>query len=109
MRRLSTAHLTTIDLPPPAFIKTAAAADSDAVGLRLPRVTETSPGYPHMEDPDMMRATPAALATTGTAVNDIEFVKSIPGFDVGALLGARLTDSLTAREEAARCGGSRPC
>lgn len=86
-RLLSLAHLTAIDLPPPAFVRAAAEAGFDAVGLRLIRVTCTSPGYPLMLDPEMMRATKTALAETGTKVHDIEFVKIEPDTDVAGLCG----------------------
>lgn len=82
---LSLAHLTAIDLAPPALIHAAAEAGFDAVGLRLIRVTETSPGYPLMQDAAMMRATKAVLRETGLAVHDIEFVKIEPGTDIAAL------------------------
>ena len=68
------------------------------VGLRLIAVTDTTPGYPLMHDPAMMRDTKAALADTGVGVLDVEFVKITPGLDVpclepfvaaGAELGAR--------------------
>ena len=55
-RSLSLAHLTAIDLPPPELVRVAARVGFDAVGLRLIRVTDTSPGYPLMDDPVMMRA-----------------------------------------------------
>ncbi|GAA6148539.1 TIM barrel protein [Pseudooceanicola nitratireducens] len=97
-RLLSLAHLTAIDLPPPALIHAAARAGFDAVGLRLIRVTETSPGYPLMQDAALMRATRTALRDTGVTVHDIEFVKItpetraedlIPFLDAGAELGAK--------------------
>ncbi|SMX43155.1 sugar phosphate isomerase/epimerase family protein [Actibacterium lipolyticum] len=126
-RRLSIAHLTAIDLAPPALIETAAAAGFDAVGLRLLQVTPDSPGYPLMNDPAALRATKAALSATGIAVSDIEFVRITPEtnvaelkavFEVGAELGARhvitapydpdltrLSDTLgQLAEEAAPCG-----
>ncbi len=96
--RLSIAHLSAITLPPPAFIETAAEARFEAVGLRLLRVTDDSPGYPLMDDPAALRATIAALRATGMAVHDIEFVKLTPDTDIarleplldaGASLGAR--------------------
>ncbi|WP_417211143.1 sugar phosphate isomerase/epimerase family protein [Antarctobacter sp.] len=96
-RPLSLAHLSAIDLPPPALIHAAATAGFDAVGLRLLRVTPTSPGYPLMQDPALLRATRAALRTTGLRVHDIEFVKLEPDtdpahlcafLDTGAALGA---------------------
>lgn len=97
-RLLSAAHLTALDLPPPAFVEAAAGAGFDAVGLRLFQVTPTTPGYALDRDPAMMRATKAALAATGLVVHDIEFVKITPGIaldaleaflDAGADLGAR--------------------
>lgn len=97
-RPLGVAHLTAVTLAPPAFIEAAARAGFDRVGLRLLRVTETSPGYPLMDDPALMRATRAALAATGLTVNDIEFVRITPDLDpaglrafldAGAELGAR--------------------
>lgn len=97
-RPLSVAHLTAITLPPPAFIEAAACAGFDGVGLRLLRVTDTSPGYPLMSDAAMLRATRAALSATGLAVRDIEFVRITPEtrprdlcafLDAGAELGAR--------------------
>lgn len=85
MRRLSVAHLTALHLAPPALIEAAAAAGYDAVGLRLIQVTPTSPGYPLMDDPAALRATRTALAASGLAVNDIEFVKITPEIDLDAL------------------------
>ncbi|MBY6046380.1 sugar phosphate isomerase/epimerase family protein [Vannielia litorea] len=97
-RMISVAHLTAIELAPPAFIRAAAEAGFDAVGLRLRRVTPTSPAYPLMEDRAAMAETKAALAQTGLAVHDIEFVMIEPELDIatldplldaGAELGAR--------------------
>ncbi|MGP6089573.1 sugar phosphate isomerase/epimerase family protein [Antarctobacter jejuensis] len=98
MRLLSLAHLTAIDLDPPALIRAAAEAGFDAVGLRLLQVTPTSPGYPLMTAPVLMRETQAALRETGLWVHDIEFVRItpetsvaslLPFLDAGAALGAR--------------------
>ena len=98
MRPISLAHLTVIGLAPPEMIRLAAATGYDAVGLRLLRVTDTSPGYPLHEDPAMLRETRAALDETGIAVQDIEFLRLTPAFDpqamepmlqAGAALGAR--------------------
>ena len=81
----SLAHLTVIDQAPPAMVRLAARAGYDRVGLRLIRVTDTSPGYPLMDDPAMLRETRAALDETGVRVLDIEFVKITPEIDVAAL------------------------
>lgn len=95
---ISLAHLTAIDLAPPELIRTAAECGFDAVGLRLVRVTETTPGYPLMDDPAMLRETKRALSETGIAVHDIEFIRVTPEtdipalapvFETGAELGAR--------------------
>ena len=96
-RKLGVAHLTAIDLAPAAFIESAARAGFDHVGLRLLRVTGTSPGYPLMDDPAAMRETRRAMAATGLTVHDIEFVRITPEtepaslgafLDAGAELGA---------------------
>ncbi|MBH0236469.1 sugar phosphate isomerase/epimerase family protein [Methylobrevis albus] len=95
---ISLAHLTVLDLPPPAMVRLAAELGYDRVGLRLIRVTDTTPGYPLHDDPAALRATRDALDATGIAVNDIEFVRLTPEFraeallpflDAGAVLGAR--------------------
>lgn len=94
----SLAHLTVLGLTPPEMIRVAARTGYRTVGLRLIRVTDTSPGYPLMDDPAMLRATKAAIANTGVGVLDIEFVKITPEIEVadlepflavGAELGAR--------------------
>ncbi|MFO1047311.1 MAG: sugar phosphate isomerase/epimerase [Geminicoccaceae bacterium] len=98
MRRFSLAHLTVLDQPPAEAVRIAARTGYDTVGLRLIAVTDTTPGYPLMDDPAAMRATRAAMAETGVGVLDIEFVKITPELDVaglepfvaaGAELGAR--------------------
>src|SRR5271167_394799 len=81
----SLAHLTVLDLPPPEMVRVAARTGYRTVGLRLIRVTDTTPGYGLMDDPVMMRATKAAMAETGIGVLDIEFVKISPDIDVDAL------------------------
>ena len=87
-----------MDLPPADAIRVAARTGYDTVGLRLLAVTDSTPGYPLMEDKPAMRATKAAMAETGVGVLDIEFVKITPEFVVsslepfvaaGAELGAR--------------------
>jgi sugar phosphate isomerase/epimerase len=95
---MSLAHLTVLNLAPPAMIRLAAEVGYDRVGLRLIRVTDTTPGYPLHQDPVALRMTRAALDDTGITVNDIEFVRLTPDFDAqtlrpfldaGAALGAR--------------------
>ncbi|MCA8880788.1 MAG: sugar phosphate isomerase/epimerase [Rhodobacteraceae bacterium] len=97
-RRLTVAHLSALDLPPPDFIEAAARAGFDGVGLRLIQVTADTAGYPLMDDQALLRATKRASRDTGVEVSDIEFVKITPEtdphtlapfFDAGAELGAR--------------------
>ncbi len=98
MTPISLAHLTVLDLAPPEMIRLAAEVGYDRVGLRLIRVTDSTPGYPLHQDPAALRATSATLADTGITVNDIEFIRLTPDFhaesllpflDAGAELGAR--------------------
>jgi sugar phosphate isomerase/epimerase len=98
MTPLSLAHLTVLDLAPLQMIRLAAKVGYDRVGLRLIRVTDTTPGYPLHENPVDLHATRAALDETGVTVNDIEFVRLTPDFnphvllpflEAGATLGAR--------------------
>jgi sugar phosphate isomerase/epimerase len=83
---------------PPQMIRMASRLGYDRVGLRLIRVTDTSPGYALHEDPVLLRQSRDALDNTGVTVNDIEFVRLTPDFnplslhpflDAGATLGAR--------------------
>jgi sugar phosphate isomerase/epimerase len=98
MTPISLAHLTVLDQPPPQMIRLASDLGYDRVGLRLIRVTDTTPGYPLHDDPAALRAARAELDATGITVNDIEFVRLTPDFrpetllsflDAGATLGAR--------------------
>ena len=124
---VSLAHLTVIDLPPPEMIRLAASLGFDAVGLRLIRVTETTPGYPLHLDAHLLRQTVRSVQESGIKVQDIEFVRMTPDFiveeyaaflDAGAELGAnqvicapydpdlsRLAENLAAFHEAARTRG----
>ena len=94
----SLAHLTVLHLPPPEVVRVAAHTGYRTVGLRLLRTSDTTPGYPLMDDAALMRATKAAMDETGVGVLDIELVRIMPETDVaglepflaaGAELGAR--------------------
>ena len=96
--RFSLAHLTVLSLAPPEVVQAAARTGYETVGLRLLRVMQTTPGYPLMDDKPMMRATKAAMASTGIGVLDIELVRITPDLEpaslerflaAGAELGAR--------------------
>ena len=93
----SLAHLTVLQLSPPEVIRLAARTGYQCVGLRVVAVTDTTPGYPLM-DQAAMRATKAAMADTGVRVLDVEFFRLTPETDVasfersvavGAELGAK--------------------
>jgi sugar phosphate isomerase/epimerase len=78
----SLAHLTVLSLAPPEMVAVASRTGYQTVGLQ---VTETTPGYPLMDDKPMMRATKSAMAATGIGVLDIEFVRVTPGIKVASL------------------------
>ncbi|MDO9709937.1 sugar phosphate isomerase/epimerase family protein [Paracraurococcus lichenis] len=95
---LSLAHLTVLDLPPPAVVRVAAAAGCRGAGLRLIPVAPGAAGYPLQDDPALLRETLAVMAGTGVAVTDLEIVMLrpetriadfLPFFEAGARLGAR--------------------
>lgn len=99
MRRLlSLAHLTALDVAPPALIRLAADVGFDRVGLRL---TPAAPGgiaHPLIDDAGALRETKAALTETGVGVFDLEIIRIGEGFAasafeaffaVGAALGAQ--------------------
>ncbi|MCF8520871.1 MAG: hypothetical protein K9G81_20010 [Rhodobacteraceae bacterium] len=86
MTPISLAHLTVPDMAPPQMIHLAADLGYDRVGLRLIRVTDTTPGYALHEDPAALRDTRAALDATGITVNDIKFSRLTPEFRAGSLL-----------------------
>jgi hypothetical protein len=85
MTTFSLAHLTVLNLAPPQMVRVAARTGYHYIGLRMIAVTDTTPGYPLMHEPSMMRDTKAALADTRVRVLDIEFVKITPEIDVAGL------------------------
>lgn len=84
-RPISLAHLSALQLPPPAFIRLAAGAGFDRVGLRLMGLGNGALEYPLMHDRQAMKDTLSALSETGIGVNDIEFLRITHGMDVPAL------------------------
>jgi sugar phosphate isomerase/epimerase len=110
---LGLAHLSALDLPPPQFIRTAAEAGFESVGLRFVAVNDVTPGYPLMSDAKMLRETKDALSETGLRVNDVEFLKFEPGtdprsfdalIDTAAELGARTIITAPYDEDLIRLG-----
>lgn len=78
---LGLAHLSALDLTPPQFIRAAAEAGFESVGLRFVAVNDVTPGYPLMSDAKMLQETKNALSETGIKVNDVEFLKFEPNTD----------------------------
>ena len=110
---LGLAHLSALDLPPPQFIRAAAEAGFESVGLRFVAVNDVTPGYPLMSDTKMLRETKQALSETGLRVNDVEFLKFEPGtdprsfdalIDTAAELGARTIITAPYDEDLTRLG-----
>ena len=84
-RRVSVAHLTALETPPPDFIRMAADAGFHAAGLRLIGLSPEATAWPLMHDKAMMRATIAACRDTGLIVPDIEFIRLTPDLDIATL------------------------
>jgi sugar phosphate isomerase/epimerase len=98
-QKYSLAHLTVLACPPPEMTYIAARAGYDFVSLRpifmgLPG----EPNYALAENPQLLRQTKRALASTGVKVHDIELARIhddmhasryLPAMEVAAELGAR--------------------
>ena len=84
-RRISVAHLTALETPPPDFIRMAADAGFTGAGLRLIGISPEATAWPLMNDTALMRATIEACRATGLSVPDIEFIKLTPDLDVSGL------------------------
>ena len=97
-RRLSLAHLTLLELPPPQLVSVAAAAGFTSVGIRIspvPRPGEIA--FPVLGDTPLRRETEQRLADTGLTVLDVEVLTLTPTaqpadfepvFETAARLGA---------------------
>jgi sugar phosphate isomerase/epimerase len=79
-RPFSLAHLTLIDVPPPALVHAAAEAGYDAVGLRITPVSD-GPDHSMAAGSAALRATVRALRETGIRVLDVEVVRLRPDTD----------------------------
>jgi sugar phosphate isomerase/epimerase len=80
--KYSLVHLTCISCPPPAFIRTAAAAGYDYVSLRtIPMKLPNE--VPHLlTDRVLLEETRAASLETGVKINDTENARIFDGVDV---------------------------
>ncbi|HEX7386502.1 MAG TPA: sugar phosphate isomerase/epimerase [Castellaniella sp.] len=96
-RPYSLAHLTVMELTPPAMIQAAAQAGYQGCGLRLLPFSPGGTAY-LMNDPALMRETLACLRDTGLCIPDVEIIRIqgpldvrpyLPFFEAGQKLGAR--------------------
>ncbi len=98
-RQYSLAHLTVLGCAPPEMTYIAARAGYDFVSIRpIYMGLPGEPNYALAENPQLMRATKQALASTGIKVHDIELARIhddmhasryLPAMEVAAELGAR--------------------
>jgi sugar phosphate isomerase/epimerase len=107
----SLAHLTALPCPTPELVYVAGRAGYDYVSPRLIYMgLPGEPNYALAENPEMLRATQRALASTGVRVHDIELARVhddmhptryLPAMEVAAELGAQavLSSIWTANRE----------
>ena len=84
MIALGLAHLTALELAPPALVAEAARAGFGFVGLRVVPATVGGPAYPTQTGTEAHRALKHVLANEGVRLNDIEFIQLTPDVDVSA-------------------------
>jgi sugar phosphate isomerase/epimerase len=98
-QQYSLAHLTVLGCAPPEMTYIAARAGYDFVSIRpIYMGLPGEPNYALAENPEMLRQTKQALASTGVKVHDIELAriyddlhpsKYLPAMEVAAELGAK--------------------
>jgi len=84
---LGLAHLTALELSPPALVTEAARAGFASVGLRVVPATAGGPAYPTRVGTEAHRALKQILTAEGIRVSDIEFIQLTPEVDVQAFAG----------------------
>jgi sugar phosphate isomerase/epimerase len=84
---LGLAHLTALELSPPALVGAAARAGFASVGLRVVPATAGGPAYPTRVGTEAHRALKQILSAEGVRVSDIEFIQLTPDIDVPAFAG----------------------
>jgi sugar phosphate isomerase/epimerase len=84
---LGLAHLTALELSPPALVTEAARAGFASVGLRVVPATTGGPAYPTRVGTEAHRAIKQILTAEGIRVSDIEFIQLTPEVDVQAFAG----------------------
>jgi sugar phosphate isomerase/epimerase len=88
---LGLAHLTALELSPPALVAEAARAGFASIGLRVVPATTGGPAYPTRVGTEAHRALKQILTAEGVRVSDIEFIQLTPEIDVQAF--ARVFES----------------
>jgi sugar phosphate isomerase/epimerase len=81
---LGLAHLTALELAPPALVAEAARAGFASVGLRVVPATSGGPAYPTRVGTEAHRVLKQILTAEGVGVSDIEFIQLTPEIDVQA-------------------------
>ena len=84
---LGLAHLTALELSPPALVTAAARAGFASVGLRFVPATPNGPAFPTRVGTEAHRALKQILTAEGVGVADIEFIQLTPDIDVQAFAG----------------------
>jgi sugar phosphate isomerase/epimerase len=84
---LGLAHLTALELSPPALVTEAARAGFASVGLRVVPATTGGPAYPTRAGTEAHRALKQILAAEGVRVSDVEFIQLTPEIDVQGFAG----------------------
>jgi len=84
---LGLAHLTALELSPPALVIEAARAGFAWVGLRVVPATAGGAAYPTRVGTEAHRALKRILAAEGVRVSDIEFIQLTPDIDVQGFAG----------------------
>lgn len=85
-RSYSLAHLTVMELAPPAMIRAAALAGYQGCGLRLLPFAPGGTAYRLMDDPALLGETLACMQDTGLRIPDIEIIRIEGPLDVGSYL-----------------------
>jgi sugar phosphate isomerase/epimerase len=86
-RPLAVAHLTALDVAPVPWVRLAARAGFDAVGLRMHPAVPGAVAYPSTPGTAAHRELQHALAGEGIAVHDVEFIPVVPDIDPASFAG----------------------
>jgi sugar phosphate isomerase/epimerase len=84
VQKLAVAHLTALELAPQEWVRQAALAGFNAVGLRLNPTSAGAIAYPSVVGSEAHLALRRVLADEGMAVHDVEFILVLPDIDVAS-------------------------